>query len=817
MVKQIKIFIASPGGLEDERNIARTIAEEVNASHSEHWRCQIKLVGWEFTLPGYNRAQALINKDLDTCTYFLGLLWDKWGSKPNDGDKRYTSGFEEEYERAKLHCEHGIVNDIYLLFKNVPPARTADAGPSLAKVLEFKKKCIDERKPLFDSFDDTEQFKSKVRRIIEAIGWREADQLKSEETKKSTELQTQEFDTPLPATETSGQLFDYQTASFLQALCNKDAKWPSITATEVARLRLVGISLYRPGNDETHVGPHDANLIYRERHSLQLSELEISALVEAGLAALEHQNIPLWHWLSCATNDKHDHGQLYLESIIGSSTKRAGALRILQRMGSDSLNLEQSKLPMIEVFRVWFCESDAQIFSAAATLVKSNFGFDAISSLEELAKDVKSDNRNEFLGMLISVAAKVDIEKAIDLLVNYDPAQVSEATVGSVFDTPERISTEQLVRCMELKSETVRTTVVKILFSRGEIETKKARELISSSDFDVRLLAVKFLEERGEIFTPDQIKSLLTKRSDAFFSYLRFGASQSDSALYQDYLRSNLAKLTFHELREKFDQCYSYGELEFEVLCDNYPGKIVPHVIDHINDGFHDYFSGKIAELKLKFPNLLISNPDSDLISFLRDKYVTWALDAMVKGDDGASIHMVRTIVDRYDVLFSENVLKFLAKFGDWSDVPRVLAYAGRRRRSFQRLSPFARFDFDQAIPVAKALYAIGKSRLPDLLTMNIDSLVMRELLSNLRASDAKVLDDSMVVKLFDSSSEIVRKAAALFCCRHMGSSRVRRLLQSYSNRSSNHFYNVIHWLDLGASMPRDVVRKVVLSEIRNN
>ncbi len=94
MVKVVKVFIGSPGGLESERQAAKRIVDEINQSHSEHWGCQIKLVGWEATLPGYNRAQSLINQDLDKCDYFVGVLWDDWGSKPQGGDRRYSSSRE---------------------------------------------------------------------------------------------------------------------------------------------------------------------------------------------------------------------------------------------------------------------------------------------------------------------------------------------------------------------------------------------------------------------------------------------------------------------------------------------------------------------------------------------------------------------------------------------------------------------------------------------------------------------------------------------------------------------------------------------------
>lgn len=81
-MKLIRVFIGSPGGLEDERRAAHAIVEEVNRDHNEHWGCHFKLLGWEDTVPGYQRPQTKINEDLDRCDYFIGVLWNRWGTTP---------------------------------------------------------------------------------------------------------------------------------------------------------------------------------------------------------------------------------------------------------------------------------------------------------------------------------------------------------------------------------------------------------------------------------------------------------------------------------------------------------------------------------------------------------------------------------------------------------------------------------------------------------------------------------------------------------------------------------------------------------------
>jgi Domain of unknown function (DUF4062) len=83
------VFIASPGDLGSKRSAARDVTEELNKSlRIMDWHFDV--MGWEDTTPG------LINRDLETCDLFVGLLWTRWGQSTG----KYSSGFEEEFDNA---------------------------------------------------------------------------------------------------------------------------------------------------------------------------------------------------------------------------------------------------------------------------------------------------------------------------------------------------------------------------------------------------------------------------------------------------------------------------------------------------------------------------------------------------------------------------------------------------------------------------------------------------------------------------------------------------------------------------------------------
>jgi hypothetical protein len=97
--KVIRIFLASPGDLAEERSAIKQAVEELNESWCSFHGYHIELVGWELTVSKFGRPQALINRDLDTCEYFLGLLYKRWGTPP-DRIGSFSSGFEEEFRTS---------------------------------------------------------------------------------------------------------------------------------------------------------------------------------------------------------------------------------------------------------------------------------------------------------------------------------------------------------------------------------------------------------------------------------------------------------------------------------------------------------------------------------------------------------------------------------------------------------------------------------------------------------------------------------------------------------------------------------------------
>ena len=296
----LRVFVASPSGLDQERKAIREVIDDINRRNSSYWGIQFQAVGWEDTIGGNRRAQEIINRDLETCDYFFGVLADHWGSPPNpskNAEPGYTSGFQEEYELAQRLFDSGEMGDILLFFKEVTEERKRDVGPSLKKVLEFQQKVRDERKPFYSEFSTLETFKRKIADVLSGVGWKVATPATPSGIAAPSDLTVNHVEPSVNEASHSDRYFlSRQPREFLSTIATKNSSYSSVSNIDIARLRLISTAVRRPGNDATSIGVHDANLLFHGRSILNLSDFEKRALLRIGLRCMEHQNVPFWFW-----------------------------------------------------------------------------------------------------------------------------------------------------------------------------------------------------------------------------------------------------------------------------------------------------------------------------------------------------------------------------------------------------------------------------------------------------------------------------------------------------------------------------------------
>jgi Domain of unknown function (DUF4062) len=280
--KVVQIFLASPGDLQDERQAAKAAVDAFNKRWADWLGIQVELIGWEDTFKRFGRPQEQINLDLDRCEAFIGMMWRKWGSAPGG---HYTSGFEEEFERATSSRKSLGRPEMTLFFKKIDAEFLKDQGPDLKKVLSFRDQVIADRMVLFEEFETLREFEEKLTSWITSY----VQSLKKlEATAASDDTQVRPSDERPIKTEATPATYtplSNEGAKFVREFVTKterDRETYPILSVDVARFRLLAAMVAVAGNDETVLGVHDANVLFKVRSSLDLSRQEIQALIDSG-------------------------------------------------------------------------------------------------------------------------------------------------------------------------------------------------------------------------------------------------------------------------------------------------------------------------------------------------------------------------------------------------------------------------------------------------------------------------------------------------------------------------------------------------------
>lgn len=158
----LKVFVAAPGDVQDERNCIEGVVKEMNKTISGHFGLHLDLVSWETDVyPAVgDDAQGVINEQIgDDFDILVGIMWTRFGTPTG----RAGSGTEEEFERAfERHQQDPNQLRIMWYFKDGLLVPSKIDSEQLGRVSEFREKLKDNG-VLFKTFSDREDFEQMLR------------------------------------------------------------------------------------------------------------------------------------------------------------------------------------------------------------------------------------------------------------------------------------------------------------------------------------------------------------------------------------------------------------------------------------------------------------------------------------------------------------------------------------------------------------------------------------------------------------------------------------------------------------------------------
>ncbi|MGX7952399.1 DUF4062 domain-containing protein [Tsuneonella sp. HG249] len=806
----IRVFLASPSDLTDERKAAKRVCDEANLNLANPFGYHVDLVGWEETVTGFGRPQELINKDLDQCDRFFGVLWKRWGTKPGP-DSPYESGFEEEFRRTVARREGGQNVQIGLFLKEIDQDSLKDPGDQLKKVVAFRDELNADQRVYYETFADPRDFEDKFRR---ALYKSVRDQIQADHVETNTKTQAPETEpsdqaTAEPATHGVAAEISAHFRYLMSATKDRDPNSP-LLSDEIARLRLFALSFSSTSNDEAFLQAHDANLIYRHTSASDLAIREKYTLLRSALYGFSAENIPLWQWKR--ELDANNLGILPLYSAVKDPPQvRINALRAMTFIGEP---IEAGFLLGREAtIDGWFADTSPELRNVALRyLAEVGEPSDADFIESEIAR---ADHQTlaAAIDAAVILMSRTNRSKAIERMFELDPATPSERMIDLVRGSLLELSVADIRRGLDVKSDVLRAVFAEEANRRKLIDEPMARQLAQDSNAIVRHIAARALVNLRSITDLTEAKSVIVKPRQQtpglVVGLLNLGSHDSQGQKqYEEFVRNSLRNLDLAELRERaansnalnYDAVFALAEREFQ--------RSRNEIVSHISDGFEQVFESYLSTFGESPEASKIRERWKGLRQDVCVELVRHALLVLIRAGREGEISTIRFGLDKFDIKWNTEIVEYLSKFGGVEDVARLTKLLNNLDYSETTILG-AMTDNRRNRLAGSAIARLIRGDISQL-PLEVKGAILAHTIAALPAKSISQLDTDRLNSLLNDESEFVRKFTALRCAAVLTKKRLGELLDRQLKPEETYYYNTVHWLDFGFSMKQSNVAPAV-------
>jgi hypothetical protein len=675
-IRPLKVFLASPGDVKPERAAAEGLVNDMNKQlRSLGW--QIMLYMWEDVIPGFGRPQEIINASVDECDVFLGLLWEKWGQQTG----RYSSGFEEEFERALARRKATSEPEVWLVFKAANPDKMKDPGAELSKVLEFRNRQTSLREVLYKEVSDYDDWKSKLTHWLWFyVSSRLSAVPQSPQPASSPDPQSIEA----PASHSAdAQATEIEISQQLLASANSLTKAIKNTELEavrrekgalqefdVARLFLLSASvMYRWYTGDT-LQTHETNLIYRHRSRLELIPIEHSQLLRA-IVVDAGDVVPGWFWFSGMTLETVREQLLAFADQDSSVVVRRRALWLLR----------EARIPLPEHLRLslplWDDEDSvrAGAYEYLATIADEA----VLPLLEELSTLENASISSSAREARFSVLMRLRPNDAFSQMVETG-AYASDANLDQLKEKASAIGDAQLLKAAESQWGQVREFAVKELARRGRLPEEITERLTADPSLAVRQIAYTELAKRGNPIDFEKVKKALAREKPQANSLAALlGGKTEEEGDADSVMLTYYRKQNPEVAAAAVDWFGLDAPLAYKSLATDHFDAIRGELLTDLESGFERIKKKSFDSVESRFGAEYAKKLAEDfkaLDDFVCSQFVEAALAGLAINGEASDIRFGRQHLQSVFTATQLAAVRIVCRFGTAEDVPGLLNLA---------------------------------------------------------------------------------------------------------------------------------------------
>lgn len=693
----LRLFLASPSDLAAERDATKDVVDRLNSAIGKiGWA--VELSRWEDRTPGYGRPQAQINKDVDACDLFLGILWRRWGS-PSGSD--FSSGFEEEFERAVSRRKQSESPEIWIYFKRVDD--TSDPGDQLRQVLEFRKRIERQCELLFGKFSTLHEWeRTCFGALLEYVLERASLEPSAEQQAARTRLQPLREDTVHAHPLNAEQQLPEQLRRVSVALRDA-AKKPSserfnaqlldLEYPDLARLQLLGASLLYQTVSQDTLSNDAANLVYRCRDALGTLTWAESSFALLSMLREGNTYVPGWYWVKSLSEAVVAR---LLESIILSHSDEELKLSTLKLLVSRP-NL-QGMTRTNELVDAALSQSSDEMRTAGLNYAGRYGGSGMVEIIDNHISDMNEALKRTALAAIWRILRQHNPSQLLNrFLSELDLLRNGNIPfIGGISDELDNVT---LRRLLEHSSADVRLIAAKTLTRKNLLTLPEAKALLDDSELRVRTIGIRRLIVFGEPLTAEYIRELLANDSKEKPQGLLALMHREQDVLDPDILVEELfSTLSYDQLSRLVDWSDLDGPIAYKVLGLKYFDRFEDRLRKDLTERFKTFCETNIQSQRTGVRSLLdkhrASHPQIiagiedgfekqiarlvDLNDFITTRFVSAALTALAKNGSATDLATARELLDSRDPATIRAALDLISRFGDDSDVEGIIAVAER-------------------------------------------------------------------------------------------------------------------------------------------
>lgn len=651
--------------------MAENVVDEINKSVANRIGWHIDLRRWEETPPSFSRPQDSINPLVDECDLFIGLLWRRWGQPTG----AHSSGFEEEFERAKARRKIGGVPEIWLMFKEIGRNGTRDPGKQLKKVIKFRERQIRLNEVKFAEVKNIEDWRSKLRQWLLQHILKYAEehpemlpqQAIAAPAPNSAGNEAGEEDSPLGLAPSLPLQLKSASAAFNSA-AETDTLFGGagvLSEFEVARVFLISGTLISRGYTNLVIGTHEINLLYKHRSELHAAIDERIEILRSMIGSGRNLN-PGWFWFQ-DLQEQPILDQLFKFAVDDAVDDiRIGALDLLTLT---KFEIPQESWPLLPLrHESWNVRLSA--FNYLAEMGDER----VIEFLEEVATDAEDSlTTADARDARFRILSRLRPDDALGETISQDEF-VSSDKLRNLEESAANASEQTLLQGVESSSEEMKKLCARELARRGRLPTEVAHKLVQGFSLPVRAIALESLAQEGKLPGPSLVREFLKDpEADSRTPFENIGrlmgGKRAEAAPDSDSIITNFySNQSVDATLAAVDWFSPDGRLAYKALALNHFEFIEPTIRQDLAAGFSRIREESLRRIEAESGPEVARKWESgwkELGDFVTSQFAEAALLGIAKNGTPGAAEIAKPYLSQDTFGLRGAAVKVVCKFGD--------------------------------------------------------------------------------------------------------------------------------------------------------